>query len=254
MDPRTFNVNTKLLNITSIRCLELIPNLAVHVGHVGPDPAGELGDHVGHHGPLLPLPDHHHPHQLLVVRGQPERARQDGRVQARQDAGGPGARQGDHLPLDGPVQESRCQSFSLQRSSSTIHHSGGKYRFSFITFLLSSNIFSILSWSKMFWYRHIRDNLSSSSRLNALKRWSDNSEEHFWCRTRFTFCFYQDGGIMEMGAEVQFEITDVETMVREVVDHQDILRSLGRTLITKTLTKKTVQTLNRDKVGGFFTN
>ena len=53
---------------------------------------------------------------------------------------------------------------------------------------------------------------------------------------------------MEMGAEVQFEITDVETMVREVRDHQDILRSLGRTLITKTLTKKTVQALSKDKV------
>lgn len=52
-----------------------------------------------------------------------------------------------------------------------------------------------------------------------------------------------------MGAEVQYEITDVETMVREVVDHQDILRSLGRTLITKTLTKKTVQALSKDKVG-----
>jgi len=57
----------------------------------------------------------------------------------------------------------------------------------------------------------------------------------------------QDGGIMEMGAEVQFEFTDVETMVREVRDHQDILRSLGRTLITKTLTKKTVQALSKDK-------
>jgi len=56
-----------------------------------------------------------------------------------------------------------------------------------------------------------------------------------------------DGGIMEMGAEVQFEITDVETMVREVKDHQDTLRSLGRTLITKTLTKKTAQALAKDK-------
>ena len=53
---------------------------------------------------------------------------------------------------------------------------------------------------------------------------------------------------MEMGADVQFEITDVETMVRGGVDHQDILRSLGRTLITKTLTKKTVQGLTKDKV------
>ena len=56
---------------------------------------------------------------------------------------------------------------------------------------------------------------------------------------------------MEMGAEVQFEITDVETMVREVRDHQDILRSLARTLITKTLTKKTVQGLAKDKVNNF---
>ena len=63
--------------------------------------------------------------------------------------------------------------------------------------------------------------------------------------------FVQDGGIMEMGAEVQFEITDVETMVREVRDHQDILRSLARTLITKTLTKKTVQSLAKDKVRNF---
>lgn len=54
-----------------------------------------------------------------------------------------------------------------------------------------------------------------------------------------------------MGAEVQFEITDVETMVREVRDHQDILRSLARTLITKTLTKKTVQGLAKDKVNNF---
>lgn len=56
---------------------------------------------------------------------------------------------------------------------------------------------------------------------------------------------------MEMGAEVQFEITDVETMVREVRDHQDILRSLARTLITKTLTKKTVQGLAKDKVNNY---
>ena len=56
---------------------------------------------------------------------------------------------------------------------------------------------------------------------------------------------------MEIGAEVQFEITDVETMVREVRDHQDILRSLARTLITKTLTKKTVQGLYKDKVNNF---
>ena len=57
-----------------------------------------------------------------------------------------------------------------------------------------------------------------------------------------------------MGAEVQFEITDVETMVREVRDHQDILRSLARTLITKTLTKKTCTALARDKVRNLISN
>ena len=34
-----------------------------------------------------------------------------------------------------------------------------------------------------------------------------------------------DGGIIEIGAEVQYGITDVVVMVREVADHQDILRS-----------------------------
>ena len=33
-----------------------------------------------------------------------------------------------------------------------------------------------------------------------------------------------DGGIIEIGAEVQYGITDVVVMVREVADHQDILR------------------------------
>ena len=56
-----------------------------------------------------------------------------------------------------------------------------------------------------------------------------------------------DGGIMEMGGEVQYEITDVQTMVREVADHQDILRSLGRSLATKVLTKKTVHQLMKDR-------
>ena len=35
-----------------------------------------------------------------------------------------------------------------------------------------------------------------------------------------------DGGIIEIGAEVQYGITDVVVMVREVADHQDILRSV----------------------------
>jgi regulator of protease activity HflC (stomatin/prohibitin superfamily) len=33
-----------------------------------------------------------------------------------------------------------------------------------------------------------------------------------------------DGGIVEIGAEVQFGIVDIVTMVKEVADHQDILR------------------------------
>jgi len=57
----------------------------------------------------------------------------------------------------------------------------------------------------------------------------------------------QDGGIVEMGAEVQYGIVDVETMVREVADHQDILRSLGKSLITKVLTKRTVSQLVKDR-------
>jgi hypothetical protein len=35
-----------------------------------------------------------------------------------------------------------------------------------------------------------------------------------------------DGGIVEVGAEVQFGIVDIVTMVKEVADHQDILRYL----------------------------
>ena len=33
-----------------------------------------------------------------------------------------------------------------------------------------------------------------------------------------------DGGIVELGAEIQYGIVDVVTMVSEVADHQDILR------------------------------
>jgi len=57
----------------------------------------------------------------------------------------------------------------------------------------------------------------------------------------------QDGGIIEMGADIQYLIVDVETMVKEVADYQDILRSLGRTLMTKILTKKTVGQLIKDR-------
>ncbi len=56
-----------------------------------------------------------------------------------------------------------------------------------------------------------------------------------------------DGGIVEMGAEIQYGIVDVVTMVREVADHQDILRSLGKTLLVKILVKKGVTQLEKDK-------
>jgi len=56
-----------------------------------------------------------------------------------------------------------------------------------------------------------------------------------------------DGGIVEMGAEVQYGIVDVARMVREVADHQDILRSLGKSLITKVLTKKSTTQLCKDR-------
>ena len=58
-----------------------------------------------------------------------------------------------------------------------------------------------------------------------------------------------DGGIVEMGAEVQYAIVDVATMVKEVADHQDILRSLGKSLITKVLTKKSTTQLTKDRRG-----
>jgi len=56
-----------------------------------------------------------------------------------------------------------------------------------------------------------------------------------------------DGGIVEMGAEIQYGIVDVITMVSEVADHQDILRSLGKTILIKILVKKTVSQLEKDK-------
>lgn len=56
-----------------------------------------------------------------------------------------------------------------------------------------------------------------------------------------------DGGIVELGAEIQYGIVDVVTMVSEVADHQDILRSLGKTLVVKVCVKKTVSQLEKDK-------
>ena len=56
-----------------------------------------------------------------------------------------------------------------------------------------------------------------------------------------------DGGIVEMGANVQYGIVDVVTMVKEVVDHGQILRSLGKTILVKILVKKSVQQCERDR-------
>jgi len=56
-----------------------------------------------------------------------------------------------------------------------------------------------------------------------------------------------DGGIIEIGAEIQYGITDVVVMVREVADHQDILRSLGKTVLVRLLAKKQVSKLAKEK-------
>lgn len=56
-----------------------------------------------------------------------------------------------------------------------------------------------------------------------------------------------DGGIIEMGAEIQYGIVDVVTMVSEVADHQDILRSLSKTLLVKILVKKTVRQVEKER-------
>ena len=64
-----------------------------------------------------------------------------------------------------------------------------------------------------------------------------------------------DGGIIEIGAEVQYGITDVVVMVREVADHQDILRSLGKTVLVRLLAKKHVgypSQRNSRTFNGFF--
>lgn len=50
-----------------------------------------------------------------------------------------------------------------------------------------------------------------------------------------------------MGAEIQYGIVDVVTMVSEVADHQDILRSLSKTLLIKILVKKTVRQVEKER-------
>lgn len=50
-----------------------------------------------------------------------------------------------------------------------------------------------------------------------------------------------------MGAEIQYGIVDIVTMVSEVVDHQDILRSLSKSLLVKVLVKKTVRQVEKER-------
>ena len=50
-----------------------------------------------------------------------------------------------------------------------------------------------------------------------------------------------------MGAEIQYGIVDVVTMVSEVADHQDILRSLSKTLMIKILVKKSVRQVEKER-------
>lgn len=57
-----------------------------------------------------------------------------------------------------------------------------------------------------------------------------------------------DGGIAEMGGDIQYGIVDVVTMVSEVVNHQEILRSLSKTLLVKTLVRKSVRQIQKERL------
>ena len=51
-----------------------------------------------------------------------------------------------------------------------------------------------------------------------------------------------------MGGDIQYGIVDVVTMVSEVVDHQLILRSLSKTLLVKTLVRKSVRQIQKERL------
>merc|ERR1711983_320471 len=57
-----------------------------------------------------------------------------------------------------------------------------------------------------------------------------------------------DGGIAEMGGDIQYGIVDVVTMVSEVFNHQEILRSLSKTLLVKTLVRKSVRQIQKERL------
>ena len=51
-----------------------------------------------------------------------------------------------------------------------------------------------------------------------------------------------------MGGDIQYGIVDVVTMVSEVVNHQEILRSLSKTLLVKTLVRKSVRQIQKERL------
>jgi len=56
-----------------------------------------------------------------------------------------------------------------------------------------------------------------------------------------------DGGIIEIGAEVHYAVTDCVALVREVADHQEMIRSLARTVLIRLTVKRNVHQLTKDK-------
>lgn len=56
-----------------------------------------------------------------------------------------------------------------------------------------------------------------------------------------------DGGIIEIGAEIHYAVTDCVALVREVANHQEMIRSLAKTVVVRIIIKKTIQQLTKDK-------
>jgi len=57
-----------------------------------------------------------------------------------------------------------------------------------------------------------------------------------------------DGGIIEIGAEVQYVVSDCVALVREVADHQEMIRSLAKTVLIRMTVAKNTQQIVKDKV------
>jgi putative sterol carrier protein len=56
-----------------------------------------------------------------------------------------------------------------------------------------------------------------------------------------------DGGIIEIGAEVHYAVTDCVALVSQVCDYQEMLRSLAKTVLIRLTVKQTIAQLNKDK-------